>query len=247
MSSLLVFFAMVPHFANAAPPQKARITRIVKDVNLVRARTSHAANVNAEIDKDTAVRTGAESRAELAFLDQSLARLGANSIFTFNEGAREIDVSSGALLLYVPKNTGGAKISTAAVTAAITGTTVMVESRRDQYVKLILLEGKLRASLNRDRRQSVVMHPGQMLIVRINARTLPKPVEIDLRLLRQTSGLLHPALPSDGLIRAEEQKQLAESPAGGLVDPTAHETVDQAIGGAPSTPRKGKSSHPGQP
>lgn len=245
MIVVIVFLALT-QFAIAAPPSSARLTRIVKDVKLLRSQTSQAANVNEEISKGTAVRTGAESRAELTFLDQSLARLGANSIFSFNEGAREVNVSSGAMLLYVPKNTGGAKISTAAVTAAITGTTCLIESRRNLYVKLILLEGRLRAFLNRDRRQSVVMHPGQMLIVRVNARTMPAPVEIDLRLLRETSGLLRPALPSDGLMRAEEQKQLAESPAGVLVDPTSQDTIDQAINAVPK-PRPSKSVPGGTP
>jgi len=45
------------------------------------------------------------------------------------------------MLLRVPKNAGGAKINTAAVTAAITGTTVMLEFHKNSYVKFIVLEG----------------------------------------------------------------------------------------------------------
>ncbi|MDQ3626248.1 MAG: FecR family protein [Verrucomicrobiota bacterium] len=75
----------------------------------------------------TAVRTGVESRTELTFADQTLARLGANTIFSFDEGTRSMDLGGGAMLLRVPKDAGGAKITTAAVTAAITGTTVLLE------------------------------------------------------------------------------------------------------------------------
>ncbi len=38
-----------------------------------------------------------------------------------------MDLGGGAMLLRVPKDAGGAKITTAAVTAAITGTTVLLE------------------------------------------------------------------------------------------------------------------------
>ena len=45
------------------------------------------------------------------------------------------------MLLRVPKNAGGAQIKTAAVTAAITGTTIMLEYHPDAYIKFIVLEG----------------------------------------------------------------------------------------------------------
>ena len=73
-----------------------------------------------------AVRTGIESRAELTFTDQTLARLGANTIFSFDKGTRNLELGGGVMLLRVPKDAGGAQINTAAVTAAITGTTVML-------------------------------------------------------------------------------------------------------------------------
>src|SRR6185437_14089627 len=85
------------------------------------------ATTNDTVRGNTAVRTGVDSRAELTFGDLTIARLGANTIFSFNESSRTVDLGNGAILLRVPKNSGGAKIQTAAVTAAITGTTVIVE------------------------------------------------------------------------------------------------------------------------
>src|SRR5204862_2749124 len=103
----------------------------VKEVKLLRAPVAaRAAAVSDEVRDGTAVRTGADSRAELTFTDQTLARLGANTLFSFNNGARNVDLGGGAMLLYVPKNVGGAKVNTAAVTAAITGTTCLIESHR---------------------------------------------------------------------------------------------------------------------
>ena len=94
-----------------------------------------------EVRNGTAVRTGVESRAELTFTDQTLARLGANTIFSFSGGTRHLELSGGAMLLRVPKDAGGAQINTVAVTAAITGTTVMLEFHPDAFIKFIILEG----------------------------------------------------------------------------------------------------------
>ncbi len=40
----------------------------------------------------------------------TIARLGANTIFTLDEGTRTINFGSGAVLLRVPKDSGGAAI-----------------------------------------------------------------------------------------------------------------------------------------
>ena len=58
------------------------------------------------------VRTGVESRAELTFTDLTITRLGANTIFSFKRGARELDLTSGAILLEVPPNKAPVKVST---------------------------------------------------------------------------------------------------------------------------------------
>jgi hypothetical protein len=67
------------------------------------------------------VQTGVKSRSELTFQDQSITRLGEQTIFHVGGGARSIELGSGQFLLYVPKNSGGAKVKMGSVTAAITG------------------------------------------------------------------------------------------------------------------------------
>ena len=102
---------------------------MIRDVELIAGRASRAVvrrRVSDEVRNGTAVRTVIESRAELTFTDQTLARLGANTIFSFDKGTHRRD-SAAARSLRVPKDAGGAQINTAAVTAAITGTTVMLE------------------------------------------------------------------------------------------------------------------------
>src|SRR6266446_5357119 len=109
--------------ASAAQLKEARVTQVVNDVKLLPGQAApRPAVVNDNLRSGTAVRTGADSRTELTFTDLTLARLGANTIFSFNEGTRTLDLGSGTVLFQVPKGAGGAKITTAAVTAAITGT-----------------------------------------------------------------------------------------------------------------------------
>src|SRR5437763_7349352 len=138
----------------AAQLKEARVTEVVKDVKLLPTGAApHPATVIDEVREGTAVRTGTESRSELKFPDQTLARLGANTIFSFNEGTRSLNLQDGAMLLRVPEGAGGARISSSAVTAAVTGTTVMVETHpltkknKKSYYKFIDLEGTARLFL----------------------------------------------------------------------------------------------------
>src|SRR4051794_4864183 len=113
---------------------EAELTRIIKDVKLLPVQAApRNANLKDRINNGTAVRTGIESRAELTFRDLTITRLGENTLFSFNEGTRNLDLGGGAILVHVPKDSGGAKITTAAITAGITGTTVMLEVHRNQY------------------------------------------------------------------------------------------------------------------
>jgi len=113
----------------AALLKEARVTRVVNDVDLIdAAQARRDARTNDVMRDDMVLATGHKSRAELQFTDQTLARIGANSFFTFSEGTRNMELGKGTMLLKVPKGAGGAKISTQSVTAAITGTTVLLET-----------------------------------------------------------------------------------------------------------------------
>ena len=168
----------------------------------------------------TAVRTGVESRAELTFTDQTLARLGANTIFSFSKGTRNLELGGGVMLLRVPKDAGGAQINTAAVTAAITGTTVMLEYHPNAFIKFIILEGTGRIFRKDHLGESVVLHAGQMLIANPNGKGLPEPVDVDLERLMKTSLLINgfPPLPSDSLIARAINSQDAKKNDGNLIE-----------------------------
>src|SRR5689334_1161114 len=171
----------IANIAYGAQFEEAKVTAVVHDVKLLRGEAVlRAAALNDEIRADTAVRTGLESRSELTFPDLTLARLGANTIFRFNQKAREVNLINGAILLRVPKNSGGATITTDAVTAGIVGTTVMMEYHPQGIAKFIVLEGVARLYLKKRVGESILVHAGEMMIVRWGATELSEPVAVDI-------------------------------------------------------------------
>src|SRR5437773_11150449 len=124
------------------------------------------------------------------------------------------------MLLQVPKGLGGAKIHTAAVTAAITGTTIMMEYSPGQYLKVLVLEGSLRLSRN-GFGDSLVLPPGKMVIMRPDAKKIPAPIDVDLAQIVRTSTLVNfpgsNILPSMSLIQAAINDQARELTKGTLV------------------------------
>ena len=183
--------------AKATQLKEARVSEVVRDVKLLpQQAAARPAIVSDQVRDGTAVQTGVDSRAELTFTDQTLARLGANSIFSFSEGTRNLQLGSGAMLLRVPKDAGGAQISTAAITAAITGTTVMLEYHPHAYSKFIVLEGTGRIFRPDRVGESVLVNAGQMMIVNPGSRTLPNPVDVDIKRLIKTSSLVKKIPPA---------------------------------------------------
>ena len=113
--------------AVAAPLQEARVSQIIEDVRLLEAHGApRPAVVNDKITLQRAVRTGKESRAELTFTDLTITRLGANTIFSLKAGAREVDLTSGTILLAVPSGAAPAKANTVSVTVSVLGGTALL-------------------------------------------------------------------------------------------------------------------------
>src|SRR5437763_8580261 len=211
----------------AAQLKEARVTQVVKDVKLLpTGAAERPAAVRDEVRDGTAVRTGVDSRSELKFTDQTLARLGANTLFSFSEGTRNLNLQDGAMLLRVPKGAGGAKISSSAVTAAITGTTVMVETHaltkknKNSYYKFIVLEGTARLYLPGRLGESTLVKAGQMIIMRLDSKMIPEPVDVDIQKITQSSLLItgFGPLGSETLIAFERTRQNEQKSSGQLYE-----------------------------
>ncbi|HMG04283.1 MAG TPA: FecR domain-containing protein [Chthoniobacterales bacterium] len=210
LSSSLAILLVAGHTFGADSKKEARVTQIIHDVKILPSdAAARAAVVNDRIADDTGVRTGGDSRSELTFADLTITRLGSNTIFSFNKAGRNAQVDSGSILLRVPKDSGGGRIKTSAVTVAVTGTTVIVESTRGGRNKLIVLEGSARISLVKYPKQFQNVRGAQMVDVPAGASTIPLPVNVDLNDLMKKHPLItdFPPLPSRDLIVATSQEQ----------------------------------------
>ena len=131
------------------------------------------------------------------------------------------------MLLRVPKGAGGAKINSSAVTAAITGTTVMVETHaltkknKNSYYKFIVLEGTARLYLPGRLGESTLVKAGQMIIMRADSKTIPEPVDVDIGKITRGSLLVigfSTPLGSEALIAFEKTKQNEQKSSGQLYE-----------------------------
>jgi len=201
----------------AGPLLEARVTQIINVVKVVEpSRGSHPASLNELIKDELALKTGVKSRSELLFQDNTLTRIGPETYFSFKTGTRDMTLEQGTLLLQVPKGIGGAKIRTAAVTASITGTTIMMEYRPGRDLKVLVLEGSMRLSLNGRLDEKVSLRPGQMIMMPPDAKKIPQPVHVDLKQVMSTSSLVKMSkkgkatLPSLSLIQKAIDEQAVE-------------------------------------
>lgn len=197
--AILLTFATSPAFA---AKNEAHVTRIIREVKLLPSQAApKPAALNDAVNDNTAVRTGDASRSELTFVDLRITRLGANTLFAFNAGGHNVQLNGGSMLLYVPKNVGGAQMATSAVSVAITGTTVIFESKKAGRTILKVFEGGARASLIKYPRESVFVRSGQMVDVPAGATRMPQPVNMNTAdELKSPLFADFPPLPSQGLI-----------------------------------------------
>src|SRR5438067_11208661 len=222
LAAVAFYFGVFVQQSVASPLTSAEVTKIINRVSVIEpAKGDRPAALRDVIKDDLGLQTGARSRSELLFQDNTLTRLGAEFFFQAEDGIRDMTLEKGSMLLQVPKGLGGAKIHTAAVTAAITGTTIMMEYSPRQYLKVLVLEGSLRLSRNGSFNDSLVLRPGKMVIMRPDAKKIPEPVDVDLAQIVRTSTLVNfpgsNILPSMPLIQTAINDQAKEVTKGTLV------------------------------
>src|ERR1017187_316458 len=88
---------------------ESTFTEVIKDVNVVSQATKAAqpARVKDIVKAPDLVRTGPDSRAELTAPDQTITRIGANAVFSFEPAGRKIDLQQGSILFHSPSGKGG--------------------------------------------------------------------------------------------------------------------------------------------
>src|SRR5438477_877758 len=196
--------------------QQARVSQVIQDVRVLETHGApRAAAVNDKVIQGMGVRTGVESRAELTFTDLTITRLGANTVFSFKQGARELDLTSGAVLLQIPPKAPAVKVSTSAVTAAITGGTALFAT--GPPTKFMVLEGIGTFYPTGHPERAATINGGEMMTMTADRR-MTKPEKFDVKLVLKTSRLIKdfPPLENMPLVMAVVDLQLAEQQLAGL-------------------------------
>ena len=188
----------------------ARVTRAIKDVKLVAAQgAARLVAANERLSDGSVLRTGVDSRAEIAFGGSAIARLGGKTAVRLGRQARDLELQEGAVLFQMPRGFHDAKITTGGINVATAGTTGIIERFGSAYVKILVLEGTARVYLNKVG-ESVLVKPGQLLITKPGAKTLPEAVHFNIAQLVKTSlltGRDFAPLASRGRIDEEIRKQ----------------------------------------
>src|SRR6185369_3261611 len=154
-----------PSMLQAVDLKESKFTQVVNDVQVVSAsdQTAKAATVNDVFKLPDVVRTGDKSRAEMVADDKTVTRIGANTVFSFDQANRTIDLKQGSILFHAPHGKGGGTIHTGSATAAVLGTTIIVSATADGGFKVLDLEGSVKIQMPDGSTQ--ILQPGEMVFV----------------------------------------------------------------------------------
>jgi hypothetical protein len=201
--------------------KQSKLTQVVNDVQIISAadQTKKSATVNDIFSMPDILRTGAASRAELVADDQTVTRVGANTIFSFDPASRTIDLQQGSLLFHSPHGKGGGTIHTGSATASVLGSTVIVTSTLNGGFKVLAIEDEAEIKFLNGLKQK--LEPGQMTFILPGGNQLAPIIVFRLDGLVGNSllvnGFTHP-LPSLPLIVNEVDKQTKLINSGKLTD-----------------------------
>lgn len=205
----------------AAPLTESTFTEVVKTVEIVAgpAKAVTPATPNELFKSPDLVRTGADSRAELTAPDQTITRVGANTVFSFEPAGRNLDLEQGSVLFHSPKGKGGGTIKSGGVAAAVLGTTLIVSATTGGGFKVILLEGTGQVTLVNGK--SVTLKAGQLVYVQPGGTTFSAVLDINLDKLVAGSLLINGfshELPSLPLIKQAVAAQNSEIASDKIAD-----------------------------
>jgi hypothetical protein len=141
LSNVIAFLAL-GSLPLAAAETAATVTEAVNQVSHGTSQTAGTAPATKGTQLQTGefLETGVKSRAELQLADQTITRLGANTVFNYSATDNEVDLQSGTILFSKPKDGKPMTIKTTAVTAAIVGTTGFMQFI-NKHIVFGLVEG----------------------------------------------------------------------------------------------------------
>ena len=196
--------------SSAIDLKQSKLTQVVNDVQIISSadQTKKNAAVSDVFSMPDILRTGAASRAELVAQDETVTRVGANTIFSFDPANRTINLQQGSLLFHSPHGKGGGTIHTGSATASVLGTTLIVTTTANGGMKVLDLEGSV--EVNYTNRLKQKLSPGQMTFVLPGGNQLAPIIIFRMEDLTRNSLLVHgfnQPLPSLSLINNQVDRQ----------------------------------------
>ncbi|MEY4917202.1 MAG: hypothetical protein RL616_1115 [Verrucomicrobiota bacterium] len=207
--------------SRAADLKQSKVTQVVNDVQIISAasQSKKSATVDDAFNMPDILRTGPSSRAELVAPDETVTRVGANTIFSFDPANRTIDLKQGSLLFHSPHGKGGGTIHTGSATASVLGSTLIVTTTASGGFKVLALEDEASITFTNGLKQK--LQPGQMTFVLPGGSQLAPVIIFRLDDLAKNSQLVKgftDKLPSLPLIQKQIEKQEKVIQSGGLND-----------------------------
>jgi len=196
LASLLV--ATSQSYADSAAKVTEAVNKVEHGATLSTDTTP--AKVGTVLHNGEYLKTGAQSRAELLLANQTVTRVGANTIFNYSVADNTIDLQSGTMLFSKPKDGATMTIKTAAVTAAVTGTTGFVQKNGDSTL-VGLVEGSVTMTIGG---QDYTITAGEIL--KLTPGKPPQIFAFNVPLFLSTSPLITKFphdLPNEGPIKDE--------------------------------------------
>jgi len=233
MKTNLLIAAVVTTVAlavSAAPLTESTYTEVIRDVNtLSTAGVAATAKLNDLLKAPDRVRTGPESRAELTATDNTITRVGANTVFSYADSGRTLNLEQGSVLFHAPNGKGGGVIKSGGASAAVLGTTLLVSATPAGGFKVILLEGKGKVTLANGK--SVTLKGGQLVFVLAGGATFSTVFDINLGKLVAGSSLINgftrplPSLPLIQTVIKKQNSALGGAGSPNVLDPSTYQTA----------------------
>ncbi len=171
------------------PLTESSFVEVVNAVNVVGSTgTTQPARKSDIFRAPDLIQTGAGSRAELKAGDGTITRVGANTVFSFQNEGRGINLEKGSILFHSPTGKGGGTVNSKSATASVLGTTIIVATTSNGGFKTLVLEGKARIMLAGGR--SMTLKEGQMTFIVPGMTSIPTPIEFRLSKQVEGSGLV---------------------------------------------------------
>jgi len=201
----LPILALLTHSASAS-----FVSYLKNNVYTVQNTNKITAVLNDKIESDTQVGTGEQSMCELSLDDKSITRIGANALFSFVKQERLVKCDKGTFLVSKDPETETITVTTGSVTAAISGSTVMLDVK-DDATHIAVAETTKGVIVTDKNGKSMTLQSGEGISATPNGMTSSSPKSVDVKDLTSSSPLFNekglPPLANEALIKGVTSAQ----------------------------------------